>query len=157
MTKLNENLKSKFHSLFTYVNGKLYRKESRGNRKAGAVVDCSSYKGYVRVLVDSKRYFVHHVVWCMFYGKLPSLIDHINGDKQDNRIENLREVSNQENCANTVKPKKNNKLGVLGVVCLPSGKYRAQRTVKGVKYWSPLCTSIELASIEYNKLKNIYG
>jgi len=58
------------------------------------------------------------------YGHMPNhQIDHINLIKDDNRISNLREVSNAGNQQNNRKPFKNNKLGFLGVSELKKGKY----------------------------------
>ena len=60
---------------------------------------------------------LHHAVWAVCKGRFPEQqIDHINGNKQDNRIENLREVSGSENKMNTLYPwKPNAKTGLPGV------------------------------------------
>ena len=60
---------------------------------------------------------LHHAVWAVCKGRFPEQqIDHINGNKQDNRIENLREVSASENRMNMVYPwKPNAKTGLPGV------------------------------------------
>ena len=60
---------------------------------------------------------LHHAVWAVCKGRFPEQqIDHINGNKQDNRIENLREVSASENRMNMVYPWKSNaKTGLPGV------------------------------------------
>jgi len=78
-------------------------------------------KGYlcVECCLDKKRVFVslHHAVWAVCKGCWPEQqIDHINGNKHDNRIENLREVTGSENKMNTLYPwKPNAKTGLPGV------------------------------------------
>ncbi len=57
-------------------------------------------------------------------------IDHINGDKVDNRLENLRLVSHGENLQNIRKPMRNNTSGFLGV-CRSGGKFMATISVNG--------------------------
>ena len=73
--------------LFKYVDGRLVRKVSRGNTKYGSFLNTKSTKGYIRVLVDGRRYTEHQLVWIYFHDYLPKVIDHINGIKTDNRIE----------------------------------------------------------------------
>lgn len=71
--------------------------------------------GYRRGRIFGKNYLAHRVIWAIHYGEWPKLhIDHINGNKLDNRIENLRDVDNSENQRNHPL-RKNNKSGVVGV------------------------------------------
>lgn len=154
---LKDNQQNKFNTIFKYVDGVLIRKCSRGNTKANSECRTLSSSGYYRVLVDEKRYFVHQVIFCMLKGYIPKCIDHIDGNKLNNRIENLRDISFQENTANRCYHNITNKLGVLGVHKLPSGMYRAQRMVKGVKYFSKPLPTVEEASKAYKELKSIYG
>ena len=73
---------------------------------------------YLNIRVDGHRSSrrLHHVVWVLNYGALPVMIDHINGNGRDNRIENLREVSQSANNANRVwRWKPNAKTGLPGV------------------------------------------
>jgi len=78
-------------------------------------------KGYLCVLcrLGKKQVFVHlhHVVWAVCKGRWPKQqMDHVNGNKQDNRIENLREVSQTENNLNMLHNWKPNKdTGLPGV------------------------------------------
>ncbi|MCK5127694.1 MAG: HNH endonuclease [candidate division Zixibacteria bacterium] len=85
------------------------------NCKIGDRVGNKINKGYVMVAVDNKRYPEHRLVWLYFNGKLPyGQIDHINHIRDDNRIENLRDVPYIENHKNK-SMNKNNKSGVAGV------------------------------------------
>lgn len=96
-----EELKSVFH----YADGWLYRIKS--GRK------CSYVRpdGYVQVQYMKRKYLVHRIVWALHYGNYPEHldIDHINRNKQDNRIENLRVVTRSQNLHNCGKQK--NKYG----------------------------------------------
>ncbi len=73
-------------------------------------------QGYRRVSVDSLRFLAHRAAWLYVYGEWPSMhIDHINGDRGDNRIANLRDVSPRTNLENQRNPKGSNRSGFLGV------------------------------------------
>lgn len=71
---------------------------------SGRSVTCQNNYGYVQIQfrIDYKqcRYLAHHVAWFFTYGYWPSEIDHINHDRADNRIANLREVTRAENLRN---------------------------------------------------------
>lgn len=68
------------------------------------------YVGHIR----NRKYLAHRVIWALFHGRWPNQIDHINGDRLDNRIENLRSVSVSENARNH-KRSVVNATGVTGV------------------------------------------
>lgn len=70
--------------------------------------------GYCVGRVDGQRYKAHRVIWKMVYGTDPEEIDHVNGDRADNRLNNLREVYRLENTRNRAKSAKNSS-GVQGV------------------------------------------
>lgn len=70
--------------------------------------------GYSCGLIKKQRIYAHRVAWKWFYGDDPDNIDHINGDRKDNRIENIRSVSKTENARNSARPKSNTS-GYVGV------------------------------------------
>lgn len=84
-------------------------------------------EGYLAGGINYKIYTAHRVAWLLYYGHWPSgEIDHINGNKADNRIENLRDVDKSTNQRNT-KIQHNNKSGKSGVSFhTHSGKWHAQ-------------------------------
>jgi len=92
-------------------------------------------KGYlcVKCRIDKRQVFVrlHHAVWAVCKGRWPSQqIDHVNGDKSDNSIENLREVSGSENKMNMLYPwAPNAETGLPGVS--PDGKGKYQTMIHG--------------------------
>lgn len=71
--------------------------------------------GYRQGSIFNKMFKAHRVIWAMEYGAWPEdQIDHINGDKTDNRLFNLRDVTSRENSQN-VKRRSDNTSGVVGV------------------------------------------
>lgn len=72
--------------------------------------------GYMYAMIDYKTYSIHHLAWLYCYGIFPqNELDHINGNKHDNRICNLRNADRYINMQNEVRPRKNSKSGILGV------------------------------------------
>lgn len=118
---------------------------SQKTHKAGYV---SNRDGYIRVMLNEKGYLAHRIIWEMHHGKIPSgmQIDHINHVRDDNRLENLRLVSNQDNQKNTKKGK-NNKSGVTGVCWYPAyEKWRAYICIDGKQITLGYFSSISSAA-----------
>lgn len=92
----------------------VWSKKRRGI-KTGKPLGTDNGFGYLRITVFGKSYYAHRLAWFYVYGVWPDQIDHINGKKSDNRIENLRSVSLQQNAQNKIKAQKNNSSKVLGV------------------------------------------
>lgn len=82
--------------------------------------------GYRVVRIDGERYRAHRLAWMAYYGVQPkNHVDHINGDRNDNRIVNLRDVSRSVNAQNLKNSHSDSAHGFLGVwFNKASGKYR---------------------------------
>lgn len=90
--------------------------------------------GYIQITIDSKHYYVHRLAWLFTHGYMPENdIDHIDRDKANNRLDNLREVSQTCNNRNTGNPRDNTS-GVKGVYWhRQRNKWRAQICINGKK------------------------
>jgi hypothetical protein len=106
---------------FEYRDGELYRKTSRGNRTAGTKVGCIDDKGYIKTEIDNTHQVVHRLIFMMHHGYMPEMVDHVNGVRTDNRIENLRAANPYENSRNS-RIAKTNKCGVKNVYWHPHSK-----------------------------------
>ena len=95
--------------------GVFYWKVNSGSGgKIGAIAGAKHKTGYIRVGIKGKVYQAHRLVWIYIYGYIPKTLDHINHNKSDNRLSNLREVSDSENQRNRSR-NHNNTSGVAGV------------------------------------------
>ena len=91
------------------IKGHLYKKDYAVDDKPLGFKDSS---GYTRVRINKQDWLVHRIVFYMFHGRDPGkkVIDHINGDKGDNRILNLRAVTHRQNSSNT---KRSREAGII--------------------------------------------
>jgi len=125
---------SDVRSLFDYnpENGVVTWKKLavKNQMKVGDVAGYITDRGYMRVEIGKVSYYLHRIVWLYVYGVFPDGdIDHINHNRADNSISNLRDVCRIENGQNRSKGR-NNTSGVVGVGWHKmKGKWQARITI----------------------------
>lgn len=118
-------------------NGVLIRRKTYHGFKAGEVAGYLRPCGYRFIKLDGKSYAVHRIIYFMATGTDPGLlmIDHINGQPDDNRLCNLRLATISENGRNRTKNLRNNTSGHRNVYFVPSkGDWRVSVYANGVKH-----------------------
>ena len=103
-----EITKEYLHQRFSYcpidiARPLVYRENISAMARRGDPAGTLSTIGYYRVIISGKQFLIHRMVWlykhpgCYKYSEVPSVLDHINRNPQDNRYENLRPVSSSLN------------------------------------------------------------
>lgn len=118
--------------------------ESRGRVKRGTVAGSTSSKGYTVIGLGGKTYKAHRLAWLYMTGAWPlEQIDHRDGQKANNKWNNLREATHAQNSCNR---SPYNKTGFKGVIPGPNGKYFGKTSYKGEKCHSGAFDTPEEAS-----------
>lgn len=131
------------------IKNKIRRNQSG---KIGDVVGCRGRDGYLRIAFSGKKYLAHRIAWLYVSGIMPDhQIDHINGDRSDNRWCNLRPASLQQNSMNKLLAR-NNTSGFKGVSYSDRHQQWSARIQSGrITNFLGLFRSPELAHAAYCK------
>ena len=141
--------------LFYYDNGNLIWKIDRSDKvKKGKIAGCLKENGYISIRHNNKTYLAHRLVFLYHNLYLPKFIDHINNNRSDNRIENLRECSIQQNTYNRAKYGNHKYKGVYK----DNNKFKVQIMDNGkLKYLGLYKTEEEAAIVYNNYAKQVFG
>ena len=108
---------------------KVTNKWSRAS--AGVVAGSLHSNGYWYIQIDGRKYLAHRLAWLITNGALPAdQIDHIDGDRANNRLANLREATNAENQQNLRRAPRGSTTGLLGA-SPHGGGFKARIRVDG--------------------------
>ncbi len=128
---------------------------TRGKAKAGALVSCADARGYIVLGIDGVRHYAHRVAWALATGSWPDeVIDHIDGDRGNNRLDNLRAVSIEVNAQNRHVPSARSATQVLGVGAF-KGKFRATISIQSKQRHLGTFNTAEEASAAYLSAKRM--
>lgn len=133
---------------FTWKRNPCRKYKNRVN--AGVV----GVNGYVHIGFLNKSYYAHRLAWLIFYGKHPiSEIDHINGNRSDNRIANLRAATSSQNCHN--QRKKKSSTGLKGVYKSSIGsRFHGKVCKNKIVHYAGTFDSLEEADLAVRSLRN---
>ena len=148
MTPTADSLQNRFLEAFDCRDGKLYWKINTNKSKnlIGKEAGCNKHT-YGTVMLDKKSYCVHRVIYCMHTGEWPEVIDHINNNPKDHRIENLRAATHSTNNMNKV-AQSNNTSGIKNVCWNKThNRWSVQIQAQGKRVFSKMFKNIELAEL----------
>lgn len=118
---------------FEDVNGKIYWKTGQYKGKlAGWICSATGYRR-IRFDLDGRiiQVFAHRVMWALHNDTVPDVLDHIDRNRDNNNISNLR-ISNTGHNNRNRGGKVKNKSGMVGVTLRESGRYRVRHNCKNI-------------------------
>lgn len=122
-----------FHATYSLGEDGIPRWRNSGcGRSAGKLAGHDDGKGYLSIVLMGQRYKLHRVIWMLHYGNYPmGMVDHINGNRRDNRIDNLRLATAAQSVHNRMRT---GRLGT-GVSKNARGRYCARIQANGEKVY----------------------
>tara|TARA_R110000868_G_scaffold371027_2_gene634526 strand:+ start:626 stop:1090 length:465 start_codon:yes stop_codon:yes gene_type:complete len=137
---------------FVYKDGLLFAKYG----KQPKFTPITKHHRYIRFRVDGHVYRLHQLIYLYFYGFIPNVIDHKDNDRSNNKIENLREVTQAQNCLN----RKTSRLSGTGIKNLyfskKCGRWFVQMTIGNIRKVIGRFEDFELAELVAFEARNKY-
>lgn len=130
---------------FEYHDGLLFWKIARPHVKVGQKAGQLGDRGYWRITINNRMYRAHRIIFLFHHGFLPNEIDHIDGNKQNNRIENLRPATRSQNLANKGLSNKNTSGAKNVSWCKERNKWEVQMYVNKKKIYVGRFDDLETA------------
>jgi hypothetical protein len=147
---------SKVAEFFDYKDGQLFWKISTGRVSAFSKAGTLGSHGYLQIRLMGKIYLAHRLIYLLINGHIPNQIDHIDGDKTNNKIDNLRLSSQSENRMNSSRSSLN-KIGIKGVCWSKSNKsWRVQIKKQRKNVYDGFFNDLELAELVSIEARNKY-
>lgn len=154
---MSEEVNIKFiQEHFSYKKGKLYiALPWLESQTVGAEVGYNSTQGYLKCRVLGKEYYVHRLIWALHHKQLTKkVIAHVDGNKTNNNIENLLELSRGSALTlNKSTRKRLSTTGVVGVYKAPKDKYHVYIQVNKNRLFVGTYNDIDEASKAYQEAK----
>lgn len=101
--------------LYDPETGHFHWAQGNGRMKAGSRAGTTNRKGYRQIVFRGRALYEHRIAWFLMTGTWPQdQVDHLDGDKQNNALANLRLATNAQNGQNARKPRTTNESGLLG-------------------------------------------
>ena len=132
-----------------------WRKSVNSRSVPGAVAGSQSNRGYHRIKIDGERYQAHRVAWLLYHGVWPAAqIDHIDNNRSNNAIANLRDCSGSQNQQNQPL-RRANRSGIKGVSwCSTKERWHVQVRATGMIHQGGYFPNLEDAGCAATELRN---
>lgn len=147
MAVKNYPTKEQLHQLFEYKDGDLYWKINKNGIAKSKKAGSKNSRNYIQIKIEGSLYKAHRLIFMMHHGFLPKIIDHIDRNSLNNKIENIREATQSQNCFNR-KIHKNNSTKVKNVTFdKETNKYLVQIYINGKNKKFGRYDDLELAEL----------